>query len=152
MWGWGSGKLVLSSLWFNKLPRWFCCKLKVEKHCLNQKETQGHSRIGEIHINYWRQGWLHCMAVEAPNLLLRPWDVPSMPPCSVERKGGRRRSCGQNMSWSGRNGDNLRKTHWVIRRKGKNDRVLKVYIETSLVVQWPMLPMQGLGFNPWSEN
>ena len=89
MWGWGSGELVLSSLWFNKLPRWFCCKLKVEKHCLNQKETQGHSRIGEIHINYWRQGWLHCMAVQAPNLLLRPWAVLSMPLCSVERKGGR---------------------------------------------------------------
>ena len=56
------------------------------------------------------------------------------------------------MSWSGRNGDNLRKTHWVIRRKGKNDKVVEVYIETSLVVQWSMLPTQGLGFNPWSEN
>ena len=63
-----------------------------------------------------------------------------------------RRSCGQNMKRSGRNGDNLSKTYWVVRRKGKNDRVVKVYIETSLVVQWSMLLMHGLGFNPWSEN
>ena len=56
------------------------------------------------------------------------------------------------MKRSGRNGDNLSKTYWVVRRKGKNDRVVKVYIETSLVVQWSMLLMHGLGFNPWSEN
>ena len=46
-----------------------------------------------------------------------PADVPSLPLCSVERKGGRRRSRGGNMNWSGRNGDSLSKTYGVIRRE-----------------------------------
>lgn len=70
--------MLPSRLWFNKLSRWLCCELNIEKHCLNRKgerlrvtpEWAKLISLAENRVDY--VAWQYRLQTHS----LRPWRCP----------------------------------------------------------------------------